>query len=137
MAISFILITFAPDLTIKPERTMKDNELLNALGLKLGAIDTHNLYEQVKEIEVMQLYEWLKAVGEFVDGGYEYHYGENAAPYITCTRWEDAEDVKVFAVRMTAPTILNVECAPISDPDFRTTITAEDIEYGQIEFLSI
>ena len=50
---------------------------------------------------------------------------------------DEDEDVKVFAIRMTAPTMLEVECAPISDPDFRMTITANDIDYGQIEFLTI
>lgn len=116
---------------------MKNIDLLAALGLKLAEINTHNLYEQIKVIETMKLYESLKANGEYVDGGYEYHYGEENAPYITSTRWENAEDVKVFAVRMTAPTILEVECAPVSDPDFRMTITANDIDYGQIEFLTL
>lgn len=118
---------------------MKHIELLATLGLKLGEINTHNLYEQVKEIETMQLYENLKAVGEFVDGAYEYHYGDDETRYIrcTCTNWDEDEDVKVFAIRMTAPTILEVECAPVSDPDFRMTIGASDIDYGQIEFLQV
>jgi hypothetical protein len=54
---------------------MKKVDLLAVLGLKLGEINTHNLYEQVKVIETMKLYESLKANGEYVDGGYEYHYG--------------------------------------------------------------
>lgn len=118
---------------------MKNIDLLAALGLKLGEINTHNLYEQVKVIETMKLYESLKANGEYVDGGYEYHYGEDETPYIrcTCTNWDEDEDVKVFTIRMTAPTILKVECAPVSDPCFRMTITANDIDYGHIEFLAL
>ena len=117
---------------------MKHTELLAILGLKLEEISTYNLYEQVKKIETMKLYENLKVNGEYINGGYEYHY-EGDTPYVhcICTNWDEDEDVKVFAIRMTAPTMLEVECAPISDPDFRMTITANDIDYGQIEFLTI
>ena len=75
---SWKILTFALKLKstifnyLKLTSTMKHIELLATLGLKLEEINTHNLYEQVKKIETMKLYENLKANGKYIDGGYEY-----------------------------------------------------------------
>lgn len=109
-----------------------------AYDLSVKDINISHLYNEVRKIEKAKLYYALKLHGEEVDGGYEYHYSENETPYVGALCWDDNEDVKVYAIRMTDMETLTLEVVPKSDPTCDPIqIGGDDVAYGHIDMLMI